>query len=131
MCRIDDAEGSWDVSSSTTHVARKEHRCDECSRTISPGERYRATFYVFDGSADTHKLCRHCQIAADWLTHNCNGYLLGEIGEDIAEHAREYPGLKTTLLEMAKGMARKWANDDGSLMEPLSLPPPLNVEQHA
>lgn len=42
-------------------MARKGHRCDACGETITPGQRYSSTFYVYDGAAQTIKRCARCE----------------------------------------------------------------------
>lgn len=44
-----------------TPRARKEHRCDECRRTIAVGEVYYKLTGVCDGRGFTHKSCRRCR----------------------------------------------------------------------
>src|SRR5687767_6685191 len=43
------------------HKARKEHKCCECRLPIRPGERYLACFGVWDGTAETFKICEVCE----------------------------------------------------------------------
>lgn len=46
----------------TKRRARKEHRCDECGRTIEAGERYEYLWGICDGEQMVHKTCLHCQL---------------------------------------------------------------------
>jgi len=59
--------------SHTYPVARKDHRCDTCHRTIDPGERYMRQFGVFDGSAYTFKQCIHCRAMLPYIDYD-EGY---------------------------------------------------------
>jgi len=52
----------WEVRS---HRARKAHRCDCCQRTIQPGERYNATFSIFEGEVSYERACPECLRAQD------------------------------------------------------------------
>src|SRR5690606_37845746 len=40
--------------------ARKPHKCDECFRTIDPGERYQYWTIAQDGTVETQRMCAHC-----------------------------------------------------------------------
>lgn len=40
--------------------ARKAHRCEECGKTIVPGERYRYVMGKQDGDVWQAKCCEHC-----------------------------------------------------------------------
>ena len=41
--------------------ARIEHECEECRRTIEPGERYLSHKTVYDGQVTQWKMCAHCR----------------------------------------------------------------------
>lgn len=43
-----------------TPRAKKEHRCQECCRTIPIGARYQYCKGLFDGAFFTHKVCERC-----------------------------------------------------------------------
>lgn len=51
----------------TKRKARKQHRCDECSGTIFPGQTYLEERYLFDGTVRTHKTCGCCMSVRDHL----------------------------------------------------------------
>lgn len=118
MCRVDGVDRS-EVYVESSHRARKEHRCEECRRTIMPSEVYRRVFAVTEGDASSMKVCGHCVVAMDWLVRNCGGYIYGEVREDIHEHAQEYQRLP--LARIAVGMRRKWARFTGPGL--LAVPP--------
>jgi hypothetical protein len=44
----------------TIRTARKAHTCDECSRTINPGQSYVNGAQVWEGEFSNHKLCMSC-----------------------------------------------------------------------
>lgn len=50
-----------EVVSDTEPVARKPHRCDDCARTIEPGEKYIRLFLLGDCGPYTWKRCQHCR----------------------------------------------------------------------
>ena len=45
---------------SSTPVARKVHRCDECSREIRPGRRYHNSVGLAEGAFQNTKQCLRC-----------------------------------------------------------------------
>lgn len=124
MCRTDGGDGPA-VSSTTTQKARKTHKCGECGREIQPGETYTRTWGIWDGFASTYKTCSHCAIPEEWLAINCDGYIFGEIIDDIDEHGRDYQ--RADLRALAAGAAKKWRTDDGLLMPVPPLPPRLSL----
>ena len=120
MCRIDYAEGRAAVLHKRLQTARKEHRCSECRRAISPGENYTVERTVFEGSASTHKTCEHCMVARDWLWKECGGFIYGECAEDMMEHAAEGYGFRVAAI--AVGMDRQWRRKNGALMPVPKMP---------
>lgn len=110
---IDGADG-YNVFSNEYLVKRcvKEHRCGECGRTIRVGEPYMYHSWLYDGCFDVSKTCSHCQVACDWLSANCSGYLVCNVLEDIQEHVDEYrrdkPDCMGRLMVLLIGMRHKW-----------------------
>lgn len=132
MCAIDNADVVTTFYHSEKRKAKKEHKCDECLRTIHSGEIYTNTFMVCEGSAATFHSCAHCEIAESWLITNCGGYLSGGVYEDIEEHVHEYahPSIRRGLLRLVIGLRRQWKLFHGEgLMRIPPLPPPLE-EKH-
>lgn len=97
--------------SNERRTARKEHRCEECSRKILPGATYHHITGLFDGSWWSAKLCARCDRAWD------RAYDRGAIDEDypqvtigeLAEWLLEWrcdlwriPGRKLTPLESVR-----------------------------
>lgn len=97
MCRFGDGDCA-DVSNGGTRTARKPHRCSDCQRTIQPGERYEWGKWLYDGVWSGAKQCVHCRAAGVWLHHKCGGYLWTEILEELEEHWRDEPSLRTFKL---------------------------------
>lgn len=42
------------------HTARKTHKCSECGKRISPGERYEKAVGKWDGAVGVFKTCSRC-----------------------------------------------------------------------
>jgi hypothetical protein len=47
--------------------AVKEHVCEQCGRTIEPGESYRRQGYVWDGRMRQTKCCAQCERLSEVL----------------------------------------------------------------
>ncbi len=125
MCMIDGGE-QCDVYSAFNRRARKERRCDECSRTIGVGETYRASKGLYDGYWSAYVMCGHCEVAASWLAANCGGFMHHGVWEDFEEHITEYPQLARPLERLRVGRKRRWLRFDGSgLMAVPPVPPTL------
>jgi hypothetical protein len=88
MCMVGDAD-TWDFFAAETPRARKPHRCEECDRTIQPGERYERSFGVIDGAAMTQRVCAHCVEARRWLDRVCGGWLYSAVLMDLGDHIGE------------------------------------------
>lgn len=121
MCMTDDAERVTKVSAAY-RTARKPHRCAECGRAIEPGESYHYETFVFDGKFTSHKTCKHCMVARQWLSDECGGWVYGAVQEDIDEHAA-YEGYGFRVRLLAAGMARKWKRKDGRMWPVPKVPP--------
>lgn len=118
MCMVDDGDG-WEVCRVEQRRAAKAHRCDECSRTIEPGENYEWLTGLFDGSWSTYRTCQHCKAVATWLKVVCGGYLSGGVYEDLYEHWNEgYVSmwLGRAILGMRWGWCRRGSTE---MMKPL------------
>jgi hypothetical protein len=115
---VDIAEPSK-VHRAVVRVARKEHNCDECRRTITPGEKYEAaTGLGYDGPWWFYcKTCEHCMWARKWLNAECNGFVYVGVLEDLEEHWTEDPLVRDLDLgRRIVGMRNRWRKKDGSLM---------------
>lgn len=132
MCRVSE-DGTADVYRSEVGIlARKQHRCGECSRTILIGEPYDRHRYLYDGYWTTHLVCSHCAVLGNWLLKECGGTVSGEMIEDIEEHAQEY--LRPDLAALAACARVGWVKGP-SFRKPYpgipipALPPPLQVSE--
>lgn len=65
MCLADYDDGDGIVLRSGDRGARVEHTCNECHRTIRPGERYRFWIGIGDGGFFDQKMCAHCWAVID------------------------------------------------------------------
>lgn len=106
------------VYNETTPKARKEHRCNECRRSISVGETYKRVEGRWEGGWSTFRICEHClkcikihgQIDAD-----CDCYGLGDFWESFHEHIEgsySTEGSKFHRLEISAN--HKWRYRRGS-----------------
>jgi hypothetical protein len=115
MCMSGD--GYWDFHSDVERRANKEHRCDECRRTIAKGERYRHSTGKWEGDIVTSKQCAHCRAAARWLLVVCDGWVYEAIEEDLREHVNgeESEVGSWALARLCAWMARDWKDRDGNI----------------
>jgi hypothetical protein len=70
--------------------ARKEHRCEECGKTIRTGERYHYESFVQEGDLVISKICEHCNDL--WLNLQALGYCRysgGVLFECLSEYYEE------------------------------------------
>jgi hypothetical protein len=104
MCAVD-----WDEPrfySTVERKARKLHSCDECRRTINPGENYQYAVGLWETKLSQFKTCRFCKVAQDWLLKECGIFLHGGLDEEIEEHANEYK--KIFLYKWLIGIRSRW-----------------------
>jgi hypothetical protein len=105
MCNYDYDEPSF-YSETERKAKIKQHRCDECFRTINIGELYIYHFGVWDGIAGKYKTCSHCRIAQNWLLKECNGFIHSQLLDEITDHAIDYK--KIYIYRFAVGIKRQW-----------------------
>lgn len=109
MCMIDDGEMAEFMAERDIKAARKEHRCDECRRTIRVGEPYRSMRGKYDGRFYVVNHCAHCNVAAEWLMVACKGYLFNAVLEDLREHWEFSESMRSDQLRvLIDGMAAGW-----------------------
>lgn len=88
-CEIDlEGEGP-SLFTETKPVAKKEHTCCECGRTIMPGEKYTNESGMWFGKFQIYKTCSDCMSVRDEFF--CS-FIYGEIWERIAERIDEDGG---------------------------------------
>lgn len=93
--------------------ARKEHRCDDCGRTIRPGEKYRRGVGMDGATAWTWKECAHCEVLVEWLYRIDAVWGEGHTPETFAE----WDPVTINEWRLKVGWRRKWTRRDGSLMD--------------
>jgi hypothetical protein len=99
MCDLE-VDGYGTELRDTQHTARKQHRCEECGRTIKPGDRYGTFTGLYEGDFFMVKHCLRCTKARHWLGKRGHGWEGGQIlewvricvetdGEEILAEARK------------------------------------------
>jgi hypothetical protein len=91
MCAVEDCE-PWAVCREEWPAARKEHRCNECRRTIRSGEKYRKITGIIsypNSKWENHRICEHCDAMSAWMTVMCGGWPLDDLYGELVEHWRE------------------------------------------
>lgn len=129
MCAIDDCDERVEVLREKDQVARKEHRCSECRRPITPGEAYHYEFGKLEGEAVTYRTCAHCMVARQWLRANCGGWIYEGVIQEICDHAGEYPALAEPLKLIVSGANARWQSIGGGLMPLPAMPPAISVHE--
>lgn len=88
-------------------LAKGNHICEECGRTILGGEMYIRHFGVTAyGDSYSGKTCEHCRVMMDWLGAECGGWLYTRVLEDFQGHARDYR--RSDLARIAVAARRRW-----------------------
>lgn len=96
FCDYDPPEFYW---ATKVKAARKEHHCDECQRTIKPGESYESVRGKWDGDVSMARTCQKCLDLREWVKAHvpCFCFAHHNVREDAIETARgwahEAPGL--------------------------------------
>ena len=107
--------------SETFRLARKDHWCGECGRTITAGEHYWYASGVSDHRGFSAKTCEHCHVMSEWLVNNCMGYIYSQQVEDFREHSEAC----LPMLRIVVGARRKWKSfADPARLLPLPVYPP-------
>lgn len=104
----DDAE----FQCATTPVARVEHRCAECRRTIARGEHYERYVTKHDGEISVSKSCAQCAEIRRALY--CEGFYFGCLWEDVKDQIFESGKMnsacldKLSTVEAKQFLQRQW-----------------------
>jgi hypothetical protein len=75
-----DHDSGPECSSERTIVARIEHECCECDRTIEKGEAYELVRGKWDGMFNEFKTCMDCQSAKEVF---CCSFIYTRLWEDL------------------------------------------------
>ena len=89
MCAVDSVDELPERTMMWVRVARKAHKCEDCSREIREGEPYHAALWEMSDGYVTAKQCLHCRMAAGWLDVVCGGWLWCGVLFDLEEHIDE------------------------------------------
>lgn len=116
MCMVGDYD-YWEFYNEYTPTARKDHRCQECGRTIAKGEKYCTQGGLNDGHFQWYKTCAHCDAASRWLSVVCDGWIFGRRREDFGEHVVGYEKdiRSRPLVRLYRWMVAKWQTPTGEL----------------
>lgn len=94
-CAVDIYEDDYEPVACLNHgarIARKDHKCRECGRSIKAGEKYNYTSYLFDGKWCVEKDCSDCQSAIDkFFPRGGFADLWLDIAEEINNSEGEIP----------------------------------------
>lgn len=108
-----------DFYNRTTPKARIEHRCEECNRTIQPGESYEyisAKWTCYD-AVEIYKTCSHCLSLRQWVQAHipCFCWHHGNMRQDardaIEEYRHECPGLWFGWARLEMAVRKAYALD--------------------
>lgn len=98
----------------TSHpTARKPRMCQECSRTIQPGERYERVAAVWEGDFFTNVACMHCacaRVIADYADNYYNEGYYGGLDEWMLNDS------DPRTLRLRACFSAKWRYHSGALM---------------
>ena len=122
MCLVQGDFCSTTLLSEIIRKAKKSHKCEECYRLISPGERYQYTTMIVEGDFIDTKCCEHCLIGRELIRVKCRGFVYTQIKDDLENHfsVKEW-GYRAAKLYV--GMKRYWKSfkGDGLLPVPKGL----------
>lgn len=122
MCMVDDAEPWEFYAESHVRAARKEHRCNECRRTVWVGEGYRRAIGKFDGHFQVYVTCPHCEAAGEWLIKACRGYMFDFVLEDLREHWEESELFRSPMLRwLIDHMEKGWHLGEDPIPNPRAV----------
>ena len=111
-CYCDDTDAPTAFQQSA-RKAKKDHRCNECNRSIEQGETYRHVWGVWDNTAQTFKTCPDCIDFIAWFEAHvpCVCWAYGCTHEIAIESAQEYeadcPGFEAETRDKIKAIKAK------------------------
>ena len=91
------------VSDAKIITARKPHQCEECDKTIQPGERYERISQLYEGEWSRMSVCLMCSEIS--IALSCDGRSIGNMWEDIRDNV--FPNMTTGCLTKLKTAAAK------------------------
>jgi hypothetical protein len=109
-----------DIYNEKLLIARKDHKCSECSRVILKGEQYKKVDGLWQKRWETYKTCAHCLVLQDWLIAQCGGFLHQGLKDEIGEHAYDYGSM--VLARGLISMRRKWKKFKSDGLMPVLKP---------
>ena len=71
-------------------IARKQHECAECGRTIQNGEKYEYLFAIWDKKPSVYKTCIDCLSIRNVMF--CDGFMHRSMMNDLQEHIEYIDG---------------------------------------
>jgi len=95
-------------------TARKQHKCNECRRTIEAGEKYNREVSLYDGDISTYKTCLDCMsIRREFFS---GGFYYGDTKWMLRDHINEIYGdvsesCLASLTPGARGMVCEMVED--------------------
>ncbi len=111
-----------DFNSTSYPRARTPHICDECRRTIDPGEHYSRTAAVWEGDFFTNRACLHCAVAR-YLVDEMDGYYSERFYSGLGEWLGDHWFDSVTAARLKVATDRKWSRFDGAGLMPFPLDP--------
>ena len=104
VCLSHDVVGHSEFYNSETRKARKQHKCCECGRSISPGDEYIVSSGKYEGEFFSVKTCATCDEIL--RAFSCGGGCLHEcLWDDMHDYV--FPELTTGCLEKLTTAAAK------------------------
>ena len=59
-CPLSESDEPASLCNATYRVARKEHKCTECVRSISVGTKHKLIKMLYDGAWESYRICTLC-----------------------------------------------------------------------
>jgi hypothetical protein len=119
---LDAGDGSWSLYEAKTRKARKPHRCNECCRTIQPGEQYEHVKGLIQGDWFKHKTCADCLSVRSVFF---NAYFYEKVWEDLRDNLNDWdyqvpedciieltPAARAKVCELIETGWNEWGGDD-------------------